>query len=90
MAGRNFSLTPHLSSFADRLVGSGRHQTASKVVREALRRYEASLSQDEARVTAIRTVIQEGRADIVRGDFTLVETADDNARLYAELTGRSR
>jgi antitoxin ParD1/3/4 len=90
MAGRNFSLTPHLSSFVDRQVGSGRHQTASEVVREALRRYEAALSQDEARVAAIRTAIQEGRADIAGGDFTRVETADDAARLYAELTGRSR
>ncbi len=81
---------PHLSRFVDRQVGSGRHQTASEVVREALRRYEATLSQDEARVAAIQTAIQEGRADIARGDFTLVETAEDAAGLYAALTGRSR
>ena len=89
MAGRNFSLTPDLSRFVDQQVGSGRHQTASEVVREALRRYEAWLSQDEGHVAATRTALQAGRADIARGDFTLVETADDAARLYAELTGRS-
>lgn len=88
MAGRNFSLTPPLSNFVDRQVGSGRHQNASEVVREALRRYEATLLEDEARVAAIRAAIQEGREDIVRGDYTLVETSDDADQLYAELTGR--
>ena len=76
MAGRNFSLTPRLSLFVDRQVGSGRHQNASEVVREALRRYEASLVEEKARITAIR------------GDYALVETAADDAQVYAELTGR--
>jgi antitoxin ParD1/3/4 len=88
MAGRNFSLTPRLSNFVDRQVGSGLHQNASEVVREALRRYEATLSEDEARVAAIQAAIQDGREDIARGDYTLLETAEDDARLYAELTGR--
>jgi antitoxin ParD1/3/4 len=88
MAGRNFSLTPRLSRFIDRQVGSGRHQNASEVVREALRRYEASLVEEKARIAAIRTAIREGREDIARGDYTLVETAEDAAQLYAELTGR--
>ncbi len=88
MAGRNFSLTPRLSTFIDRQVGSGRHQNASEVVREALRRYQAALAEDTARIAAIRAAIREGREDIARGDYTLVEAEDDDARLYAELTGR--
>jgi antitoxin ParD1/3/4 len=88
MPGRNFSLTPRLSAFVDRQVGSGRHQNASEVVREALRRYETVLREDKARIAAIRAVIREGREDIARGDYTLVETPDDAAELYAELTGR--
>jgi antitoxin ParD1/3/4 len=88
MAGRNFSLTPRLSNFVDREVGSGRHQNASEVVREALRRYEASLLVDKARIATIRGAIREGREDIARGDFTLIETAGDAAELHAELTGR--
>ena len=88
MAGRNFSLTPRLSLFVDRQVGSGRHQNASEVVREALRRYEASLAEEKARIAAIRTAIREGREDIARGDYTLVETADDAEQLYAALAGR--
>jgi antitoxin ParD1/3/4 len=86
MAGRNFSLTPRLSRFVDRQVGSGFHQDASEVVREALRRYETALREDEARVAAIQAAIREGREDIARGDYTLVETADDTAQLFAELT----
>jgi antitoxin ParD1/3/4 len=88
MTGRNFSLTPPLSQFIDQQVGSGRHQNASEVVREALRRYEASVREDNARIDVIRTAIHEGREDIARGDYTLVETEDDAARLFAEFTGR--
>jgi antitoxin ParD1/3/4 len=88
MAGRNFSLTPQLSRFIDQQVVSGFHQNASEVVREALRRYEAVLREDEARVAAIQAAILEGREDIARGDYTLVETEDDAAELFAEVTGR--
>jgi antitoxin ParD1/3/4 len=88
MAGRNFSLTPRLSLFVDRQVGSGRHQNASEVVREALRRYEAALVEEKTRIAAIRAAIREGREDIAGGDYTLVETAEDEGQLYADLTGR--
>jgi antitoxin ParD1/3/4 len=88
VAGRNFSLTPRLSLFVDRQVGSGRHQNASEVVREALRRYEVALVEEKTRITAIRAAIREGREDIARGDYTSVETANDEAQLHAELTGR--
>jgi|HubBroStandDraft_4_1064222.scaffolds.fasta_scaffold2393466_1 antitoxin ParD1/3/4 len=77
MAGRNFSLTPRLSLFVDRQVGSGRHQNASEVVREALRRYEAVLVEEKARIIAIR------------GDYTLVESANDEAQLYTDPAGRA-
>jgi antitoxin ParD1/3/4 len=77
MAGRNFSLTPRLSLFVDRQVGTGRHQNASEVVREALRRYEAVLVEEKARIIAIR------------GDYTLVESANDEAQLYTDPAGRA-
>jgi antitoxin ParD1/3/4 len=89
MSGRNFSLTPRLSDFVDRQVGSGRHQNASEVVREALRRYETTVREDEARLFAIRDAIRQGREDIVRGDCTLMENDADEAKLFAELTSRA-
>lgn len=88
MPGRHFSLTPRLSTFIDRQVGSGRHQNASEVVREALRRYEDTLLEEKARVSGIRAAIRDGRDDIARGDYTLVESEADEARLRTELTGR--
>jgi len=72
----------------DRQVGSGRHQNVSEVVREALRRTEASLVEENSCIAAIRAAIREGREDIARGATTLGETADDDAQLYAALTGR--
>lgn len=44
MAARSVELTEHLSRFVDEQVRCGRHQNVSEVVREALRRYEASRS----------------------------------------------
>jgi antitoxin ParD1/3/4 len=89
MAGRNFSLTPRLSLFVDRQVGTGRHQNASEVVREALRRYEAVLVEEKAPIIAIRAAIREGREEIARGDYTLVESANDEAQLYTDPAGRA-
>ena len=55
MAGRNVSLASRLSDFVDHQVGSGRHQNASEVVREALRRYETALCDDAARILPVLT-----------------------------------
>ena len=44
MSARNVSLTEHLASFVDQQVAAGRHQSASEVVREALRRYEEEIA----------------------------------------------
>jgi len=72
MSGRNFSLTTRLSEFVDREVACGRHQNASEVVREALRRYENDVTEDEAALAVIRRVADDGMAAMERGQFTLV------------------
>jgi antitoxin ParD1/3/4 len=76
MAARNFNLTSRLSSFINRQVEAGRHQNASEVVREALRRYETELEEEEARIAALRAVAAAGQAAIERGEFTLVSGND--------------
>jgi antitoxin ParD1/3/4 len=88
MSGRNVNLTEHLNLFVDKQVRRGRHQNASEVVREALRRYEDALAAEQARLEAIRDVIREGRAAIAGGDFTTVPTPEDAEALFARLTGR--
>lgn len=81
MSGRNFSLTEHLSQFVDRQVGSGRHQNASEVVREALRRYEDDILSEAASLAAIERVAAEGIAAIERGDHILIDSPEDRRAL---------
>lgn len=88
MSARNVSLTSHLSTFVDSQVQSGRHQNASEVVREALRRYEDAIAAERERVEAIRHVIREGREAIAEGAFTTVAMPEDAGALLSRLTRR--
>lgn len=89
MTGRNFSLTDRLSHFVDRQVESGRHQNASEVVREALRRYEDDLEAERASLAAIEAIAERGIADIERGAFRTVATAEDRRALLDDLNRRA-
>lgn len=88
MPGRNVNLTTHLSTFVDAQVRSGRHQNASEVVREALRRYEVDLAAEREHIAAIRAVIQEGRQAIAQGDYTTVAGPEDSEALLGRLMRR--
>jgi putative addiction module CopG family antidote len=61
MSGRNFSLTERLSEFINQQVEDGRHQNASEVVREALRRYQDDLEAERTSLAAIETIANRGR-----------------------------
>jgi antitoxin ParD1/3/4 len=89
VSGRNFSLTDRLSGFVNEQVLSGRHQNASEVVREALRRYEDDIRAEQAGLAAIEKVAAQGIADIERGDFTLVRDRDDARALLDRLNDRA-
>jgi antitoxin ParD1/3/4 len=88
MAARNVSLTEHLASFVDRQVTTGRHQNASEVVREALRRYESELAAEQACIEMIRGIAREGREAIKRGDYALIDAEEARDALYRRVTGR--
>jgi antitoxin ParD1/3/4 len=88
MAGRNVSLTDQLARFVDRQVKTGRHQSVSEVVREALRRYESELAAEQACVEMIREIAREGREAIARGDYALIESAEAREALFQRVTGR--
>lgn len=90
MAGRNFSLTEPLSDFVDREVSSGRHQNASEVVREALRRYESDLEREQADLAIISKVAETGLSAIARGDFTHISGDEGASKLVERLLVRSR
>src|SRR5262245_37752921 len=56
----NVSLTPHLEAFIHQTVTSGRYQSASEVVRTALRLLEEREREREAKLDWLRHEIQKG------------------------------
>lgn len=90
MAGRNFSLTPRLSTFVNKQVADGRHQNASEVVREALRRYEDDVALEEAHLAEIHAAAARGMADIDQGHSVTVETPADVQALRERIRTRAQ
>jgi antitoxin ParD1/3/4 len=66
----NISLTPQLEGFIKRKVSSGLYNSASEVIREALRMLEERDRLREMRLEALRKEIQEGIDQIGRGGYT--------------------
>lgn len=56
----NVSLTPHLEDFIRQTVNSGRYQSASEVVRTALRLLEEREQQNAAVLDWLATEVQKG------------------------------
>ena len=84
----NVSLTPELEKFVNTKVGSGRHNSASEVVREALRLLEET---DHARAAPLKEFDKElGRrlASLDRGKT--VDPAVTRARLHAKSQERRK
>src|SRR2546422_648648 len=90
MSGRNFSLTERLSFFVNSQVKTGRHQNASEVVREALRRYEDDIACEEAHLDEIRAAAATGIAAIERGDYVTIATPRDARALRDRINARAK
>lgn len=82
MPTRNVVLTAHQTALVERLVGGGRYQNASEVLREGLRLVEQREAEDVARVEALRAAVRIGVEDIESGRF---ETFDSAESLRAHL-----
>ena len=67
--GRNVSLTERHRHFIDLQVATGRHASASEVVREALRRYETELEAERAAIDALWVLAEKSEAGEASGDF---------------------
>lgn len=72
---RNVVLSRHQHEFIDALVGSGRFQNASEVLREGLRLLERQDAQDAAKLSALRHAADLGWSDLDTGRFD--DVADD-------------
>ena len=64
----SISFTPQQASFLANCVKSGRYQSASEVVREAVRMLEFQLQRRDAELARIRAMIQLGAEQLDRGD----------------------
>jgi antitoxin ParD1/3/4 len=89
MSGRNFSLTERLSEFINQQVEDGRHQNASEVVREALRRYQDDVEAERTSLAAIETIAKRGIDSIERGEFRLVNGDEGRRSLLDDLNRRA-
>jgi antitoxin ParD1/3/4 len=89
VTARNVSLTDRLDAFVEQQVATGRRQSASEVVREALRRYEAELIAEAACLDMIRGVAQDGRDAIAHGEFAVIDSDEARHTLFRCITGKA-
>jgi antitoxin ParD1/3/4 len=65
----NISLTPELDAFLQSRVKSGRYQTTSEVVREALRLLERQEREREEALQQLKAKLERGVAEAERGEL---------------------
>ena len=65
----NISLTPELDAFLQSRVKSGRYQTTSEVVREALRLLQNQENEREDGLKQLKAKLQRGAAEAERGEL---------------------
>jgi antitoxin ParD1/3/4 len=70
----SISFTPEQAAFLTGCVKSGRYQSASEVVREAIRLLEHELALRDAELVRFRALIQEGADQLERGEVIDDET----------------
>jgi antitoxin ParD1/3/4 len=87
MPTRNVVLTTHQEKLIETLVGSGRYQNASEVLREGLRLVEQREAEDAAKLEVLREAARIGFGALDRGEF---KEFDNVADLEAYLTDLSK
>ena len=81
----NISLTPELRAFLQSRVKSGRYQTTSEVVREALRLLQYQEKEREQGLKQLKTKLQRGAAQAERGELLdAVEVFQEMRQLIEE------
>lgn len=70
----SISFTPEQAAFLAGCVSSGRYQSTSEVVREAVRLLEHQLARREAELAGVRALIQEGAEQLDRGEVVNEKT----------------
>ena len=70
----NVSLNPHFNDFIDKLIHSGSYNSASEVIRDALRLLEQEDAAKQARIAYFRSEIQKGIESGSSTEWNLDET----------------
>src|SRR5689334_13119991 len=86
----NVSLTPQLDAFLQARVKSGRYQTTSEVVREALRLLEHQEKEREAGLKQLQAKLTRGAAQAKRGELLDGDQVFEELRKLIEERGRTR
>ena len=73
---RNVVLSQFQYEFVESLVGSGRYQNASEVLREGLRLLERQEMEDAVKLAALRHFAEQGWSDLASGSFDDVADGD--------------
>lgn len=80
----NVSLTPELDAFLQNRVKSGRYQTTSEVVREALRLLERQEREREEALYQLKAKLEKGAAQAERGELLDGDEVFDELREMIE------
>jgi antitoxin ParD1/3/4 len=86
----NISLTPKLGAFLQSRVKSGRYQTASEVVREALRLLQQQEKEREQGLKQLKAKLQSGAAQAERGELLDGDQVFEELRQMIEERRRAR
>jgi antitoxin ParD1/3/4 len=86
----NISLTPELDAFLQSRVSSGRYQTASEVVREALRMLERVEKEREQAFHQLKAKLERGAGQAERGELLDGDEVFDELRQLIEERRRAR
>ena len=77
MPTRNVVLTKHQEELIETLVGSGRYQNASEVLREGLRLVEQREAEAAAKLAVLRKAVRSGFRALDRGEYKEFERIED-------------
>ena len=81
----NFSLTPSLEQFVRDRAESGDYNSASEVVRDAIRLLKRTEEQRALKMERLRAAIREGDEALARGEFTDLNSDQELDEFFAEL-----